>query len=593
MKTLLALQLMIILVVCGCGREGSPVVNPGPPPESPQAPDESIVVSSCGILRAAADQFAAENQGVYPNDVDSDSTAAGNTLLDFVPGGQLPDNPFTKQPTVPINGVAANPGEIGYVPVKEGEWNVGYLITGFGASALIAELSNVGSPEDAKMMANCLIVQRAAEEEKVTSWGHIYPPDDDIMGSFERFVNPSSIINPFTGQPTYLKCRTAAAPGEIGYVAMYEDEPWKTMGYVITAYGTQSIVAAASNLGYSRGEAIIVSDCRTLQKAVEAEIERTSALCVDNIESVRGDLSPSIIGMLSWQNGSELLPVRNQSAAALSEASGHGRIAYEVINYHGLNVGYRITGSLGNSKVVELTNLESRGDVVVRMNALALRAAVENFASRNGGRYPEDVDKDRALDGKRVLDFMPRDGQLFIEYTGAWVIPANYSASSPGEIGYAVVHRDSSNPPHFPDLKEGYVITGRGRHQMEVVLTNLKYRAKDAIVLSNCRTLQLAAMRFAELNDGVYAADVACSTTPDGHTIIDLLPNGCYMMNPYTKCTTEPVDGSAVNPGETGYMPICCGGYNRGCTITGNGAVPGTNLMILSFESGCQWHLEP
>jgi len=581
---------MVVLAVCGCSRDESPV---GAPKPLPQGPDESIVVSNCGILRAAVEQFAAENQGIYPNDIDTDSTEAGNTLLDLVPGGQLPENPFTKQPTVPVNGVAVNPGEVGYAPIKEGDWNVGYLITGFGAAALVAQLSNVGTPEDAKMMANCLIVQKAAEQEKVTSWGHMYPADDDIDGHLWRFLDPRLTMNPFTNLPTYLVCHTASAPGEIGYVAMYEDEPWKTRGYVITGYGSGSIVAAVTNLGYSRADAILVSDCRTLQKAVEAEADRNSSLCVTNLESVRSGLSSSIIGMLSVENGSELLPGRDDSSPGLSGASGPGKIVYEMIDHHGLKIGYRITGYAGDSKVIELTNLESQGDAIVRTNALELKAAVEEFAARSGGRYPADVDRDRTLDGRRLVDLMPREGVLLNPYTGAWGMPANYSASSPGEMGYAVVHEYADDPAHFPNLKEGYVITGFGRHRMEVVVTNLNFPAKDAIVLSHCRTVQLAAEKFAELNDGIYAADVMCDVTPEGRTITDLLPDGALLMNPYTLARTEPVDGWAANRGETGYVPICCRGENRGCTITGVGGENGTNLTIISFEAGCIWDPEP
>jgi hypothetical protein len=106
------------------------------------------VVSNCAVLRAAVEQFALENLGKYPSNVDTDSTQEGHTLLELLPGSRLPDNSFTKGPTVPVNGVAAHPGEVGYAPITESGLNVGHIITGFGAEALVAQLSNVGSPED-------------------------------------------------------------------------------------------------------------------------------------------------------------------------------------------------------------------------------------------------------------------------------------------------------------------------------------------------------------------------------------------------------------------------------------------------------------
>ena len=114
---------------------------------------------------------------------------------------------------------------------------------------------------------------------------------------------------------------------------------------------------------------------------------------------------------------------------------------------------------------------------------------------------------------------------------------------------------------------------------------SMQSRAKEASVKSNCHTTQLAAEDFAVQNDGVYADDVGVDTCDSGDTITDLLPGGALMENPFTKATTEPVDGPAGTSGETGYEAIAVGGVNVGYTITGNGKDDGVTVITLTSGS--------
>jgi type IV pilus assembly protein PilA len=111
---------------------------------------------------------------------------------------------------------------------------------------------------------------------------------------------------------------------------------------------------------------------------------------------------------------------------------------------------------------------------------------------------------------------------------------------------------------------------------------NMQARAKEAAVKSNCHTTQLAAEDFAVQNDGVYAADVDADATPSGQTITMMLPGGALLPNPFTKANTEPVNATAANPGESGYVPIAQNGVNVGYTITGCGKEAGTIILTLS-----------
>ena len=112
---------------------------------------------------------------------------------------------------------------------------------------------------------------------------------------------------------------------------------------------------------------------------------------------------------------------------------------------------------------------------------------------------------------------------------------------------------------------------------------SMQSRAKEASVKSNGHTVQLAAEDFSVQNNGVYAANLA-DVTPSNETMIDLLPGGVNLENPFTKAAEEPTNGAAATAGDTGYVPIAPAGVNIGYTITCCGKEPG--VVILTLSSG-------
>ena len=98
---------------------------------------EASVKSNCHTVQLACEEWSVMSMGIYPNDVDTDMTPAGDRLIDMMPGGVLLENPFTRANTEPVNGVAANPGEIGYAPVIVGAIALSYSITGAGIGGVI------------------------------------------------------------------------------------------------------------------------------------------------------------------------------------------------------------------------------------------------------------------------------------------------------------------------------------------------------------------------------------------------------------------------------------------------------------------------
>jgi prepilin-type N-terminal cleavage/methylation domain-containing protein len=90
---------------------------------------EASVKSNCHTVQLAAEDFAVQSDGVYADDVDLDTTPAGDTIVAMLPGAVRLDNPFTKLASEPVTlAVAANPGETAYIPTIIDGVNVGYVI---------------------------------------------------------------------------------------------------------------------------------------------------------------------------------------------------------------------------------------------------------------------------------------------------------------------------------------------------------------------------------------------------------------------------------------------------------------------------------
>jgi len=94
---------------------------------------------------------------------------------------------------------------------------------------------------------------------------------------------------------------------------------------------------------------------------------------------------------------------------------------------------------------------------------------------------------------------------------------------------------------------------------------------RETQVTESCHILQTALELYAADNDGVYPCNLA-SVNLVGNTLIDLLPGGALMKNPYTLALTNPVDGAGSNRGEIGYnSQTTIAGPCTGYVITGRG----------------------
>ena len=89
---------------------------------------EGSVKSNMHTVQLAVEDFAVQNDGTYPLAADGPAVEA------LLPGGAVPNNPFTGVPaTVGWGAAAATQGDMGYVIPALNQ----YDISGFGSTALL------------------------------------------------------------------------------------------------------------------------------------------------------------------------------------------------------------------------------------------------------------------------------------------------------------------------------------------------------------------------------------------------------------------------------------------------------------------------
>jgi hypothetical protein len=100
---------------------------------------------------------------------------------------------------------------------------------------------------------------------------------------------------------------------------------------------------------------------------------------------------------------------------------------------------------------------------------------------------------------------------------------------------------------------------------------NLRIRAQEASVRNNAHTVQLAAEDFAAQNNGIYPAHSAEDL--GFGCLIDLLPQGQRLANPFSQVADSPADGIPADQGLIGYLgqDLNGDGMTEGYLISGFG----------------------
>jgi hypothetical protein len=105
---------------------------------------------------------------------------------------------------------------------------------------------------------------------------------------------------------------------------------------------------------------------------------------------------------------------------------------------------------------------------------------------------------------------------------------------------------------------------------------------RDELVIRNCLHVRDAAEAWAAESGGMYPTDPE-SRNAAGHTLVDLLPGGMHLVNPFDGTRDEPRYLCHGNPGETDYLYY--DGY--GCGECGLDDCGHDGYMITGFgESG-------
>jgi hypothetical protein len=143
---------------------------------------------------------------------------------------------------------------------------------------------------------------------------------------------------------------------------------------------------------------------------------------------------------------------------------------------------------------------------------------------------------------------LPGNTLLVNPVTGEATEPTFYEPAGVGSVSYRVF---ATQAPDGSRIAIGYYIVARGETQ-DFILTNVPdhsvHLALEAQTIANCRLVRAAAIGFAAENAGEYAV-LESSTNLAGKTLMDYLPGGQKLVNPYTGVAKEPsiwYDG--VNP---------------------------------------------
>jgi prepilin-type N-terminal cleavage/methylation domain-containing protein len=102
---------------------------------------EAQVKSNCHTVQLLTEDFAAQNDGVYPIGL-ADPLPDSRTLTDFLPGSHLLLNPWSNARSEPRDGAPALPGEVGFLPHLTNGIPDGYSIQGYGGDGIVLTVSN-------------------------------------------------------------------------------------------------------------------------------------------------------------------------------------------------------------------------------------------------------------------------------------------------------------------------------------------------------------------------------------------------------------------------------------------------------------------
>jgi len=263
-----------------------------------------------------------------------------------------------------------------------------------------------------------------------------------------------------------------------------------------------------------------------------------------------------------------------------------GETAYRAVGEDHMNpIGYRVTGFGAADRIITLSNLPDsvfEDDEKVIENSFIVRDAVEAFAAENDGRYPNNI-RESSLAGNTLIDLLPEGAYLENPFTHELDVPRKMTAVYQGETAYRAVVEEYMTPT-------GYRITGFGAEGRVISLSNLPESVfeKDEKVIENCLIVRDALEAYRSDSIGRYPWNLADRNLL-GLTLIDYLPNGENLSNPYTTHPTEPVDGAPIASGSTGYTAMGGPAGATGYLIEAMGQYYYNDFIIQILKPSDEW----
>jgi len=216
---------------------------------------------------------------------------------------------------------------------------------------------------------------------------------------------------------------------------------------------------------------------------------------------------------------------------------------------HALALAALVTVACGGDPASPPVDETTALDRAVAAQAEQVRAAARAYRDEYGAwpDYPCDD----------LIALLPGGERLAHPVNGNPTEPCAYEPASVGATSYRVL-ADTDAGGNRRVL--GYYILGRGETR-DVVLTNLndaqKHLDREAIVQANCYYLLVAGLAYGDDNNGVCAPN-GDMVNAAGKTLMDYLPNGTKLLNPYTGLKSEPSmwEQDATGMGQLSYTAL-------------------------------------
>ncbi len=430
----------------GCDRESNPTC-PGNVQHLSRI--EAQVLANCLTVQAAAEEFAFQNDLVYPGGW-GDCTRMGETLCDLLPGGVLLKNPVILcriEPSV-WGGDPWCPGQTSIEPIQAFGLNVGYTIQGIGEESgdVISTITSVHSRYEAEILAQCFLLESDGLLYYMQNKDDEYPRDIDtdvnlegktVLDYVSDIWGGMGRTNVLTGELSEPRNGTASDPGSIGYSPVMDGDV--VVGCIITAAGERPGDLIVNREGLSGYDLNVHAGCHYLEQALLTFAWRNDMIFPDDLNGdadltgrTLAEYYPNAYGAFYNQyTGIHSNPVMGTADAA-------GEVAYTPVSMDGVNSGYIITGvgKYPGHIIVRHEYGLSEADKSIYYTGAVLRTAAEEFAERNGGVYAVDFDKDENLDSHTILNLLPSIRLLVNPVSSRRTGIINGRASYPGETGY-------------------------------------------------------------------------------------------------------------------------------------------------------------